>query len=138
MFNVVGNINVLAVVAATVGCTVLGGIWFAAMFPKQYAAALGRNPQEKPTMTPLFLVGPMLCTLVTVLASSVLVEALNVERISDAIVFGLIVGLGFLAVTMTNVAINPNFPRPLAYAALNAPYFVLSALLVSVILVAMR
>ena len=109
-----------AVVAATVSCTVLGGIWFAALFPKQYSTALGRYPEEKPTMTPLFVVGPLLCTLVTVLVSSVLVESLNVERISDAVTFGLIVGIGFLAVTMSNVAINPNEPNEPAITSL--PY----------------
>jgi hypothetical protein len=39
---------------------------------------------------------------------------------------------------MTNVAINPNFPNPLAYAALNGPFFLLSSIISCTILVAMR
>lgn len=137
MFNVLGDINWIAVVLAIVACTILGGVWFAGLFPKQYAASLGRDPGSKPTMTPLSYTGPMVCTLMTVLASAVLLKALNVDAMGDALIFGLIIGVGFLVATMTNVAINPNFPRPLSYAALNAPYFVLSGVLISTILVAM-
>ncbi len=64
--------------------------------------------------------------------------SLDIEGGADAIVCGVIVGVDSLAATMTNVAINPNFPRPLAYAAVNAPYFALSGLISSVVLVAMR
>ncbi len=51
--------------------------------------------------------------------------------------FGCVVGIGYLAATMTNVAINPNFPRPLAYAAVNGPHFALSGLIPALILTAM-
>jgi hypothetical protein len=37
-----------------------------------------------------------------------------------------------------NIAINPLFPRPFHYAAINAPFFVLGSLLASAILVALR
>jgi hypothetical protein len=137
MFNVLGEINWIAVTLALLACTALGGVWFAALFPKQYATSLGRDPGVKPTMTPLSYGGPMICTLISVLASAVLLKALSVNAIGDAIIFGLIVGAGFLGATMTNVAINPNFPRPLTYARLNAPYFVLTGVLTSTILVAM-
>ena len=33
------------------------------------------------------------------------------------------------------IAINPNFPHPLRYGALNAPYFVVTSLLSSLLLV---
>jgi hypothetical protein len=138
MFNVVTDINPIAIVAATVACTILGGVWFAALVPKQYATALGRDPDVKPVMSLLGIAGPCVCTLLTVLASAVLLQALKVDSIGDALVFGAIVGVGLLVATMTNVAINPNFPRPLNYAAVNAPYFLLSSLLISSILVTMR
>lgn len=138
MFNVLGDINWIGVVLATLASTVLGGVWFAALVAKPYARALGRDPEQSVEMSGLAYGGPMLCTLFTVVASALLVEALDIKAMSDSIVFGLIVGIGYLAATMTNVAINPNFPRPLAYAAVNAPFFTLSGLASSVILVAMR
>ena len=36
------------------------------------------------------------------------------------------------------IAINPNFPRPLLYGAINAPYFVLTSVIGSVLMTATR
>lgn len=35
-------------------------------------------------------------------------------------------------------AIHPNFPRPLYYGVLNAPYFIISSLLTSIIVTLIR
>jgi Protein of unknown function (DUF1761) len=138
MFNVLGDVNWLAIVLATLACTVLGGLWFAVLFSKQYADALGRDPAQKLEMTPLSYIGPMLCSLVTVFTSAVLIQALHIETMKDGLSFGAIVGFGYLVSTMVTVAINPNFPRPLSYAAINGPFFFISSLITSVILVAMN
>jgi Protein of unknown function (DUF1761) len=138
MFSVFGDINWLAVALATLACTVVGGVWFAALFAKPYATSLGRDTDVKPVMTPLSYTGPLVATLVTIIASAILLQTLHVRSMRDAVIFGLIVGVGYLVSTMTNVAINPNFPRPLAYAAVNAPYFLLNSVIISSILVAMN
>ncbi len=57
MFNVLSDLNPIAIGLATLACTMLGGVWFAALVPKQYALALGRDPSVKPTMTPLSFAG---------------------------------------------------------------------------------
>lgn len=58
MFDVLDDINLLAVLAVTVAYIVLGGLWFTALFGKAYAASLGRQADEPPQMTPLFIAGP--------------------------------------------------------------------------------
>jgi Protein of unknown function (DUF1761) len=138
MFDVVGRINWLALLVATLACTALGGLWFAALFSKQYAAALGRDPAQKLKMTTLSYTGPMLCTLVVAMTSAILLEALKITSFKDALEFGGVVGIGYFVPTMINVAINPNFPRPLSYAAVNGPYFFLCSLTISSILVAFK
>lgn len=138
MFNVLGSISWLGVILATAASFILGGIWFAALFSRQYALVLGRDPNVKTNMTPLFMFGPMICTFFNVLTSAVLLQALKIEKLSDALTFGVIVGIGYLVSTMVNVAINPNFPRPLAYAALNAPYFLISSVMTCAILFALN
>jgi predicted transporter len=138
MFNVFGHLDWLAIALATLACTALGGLWFAALFPRQYALALGRDPAHKLPMTPLMAVGPMLCMGAVAVTCALLMEALHVTALGDALAFGAIVGIGFLVATMVNIAINPNFPRPLAYAALNAPYFLASGLVICSVLVAFR
>lgn len=138
MFNVLSDINWLSVVIAYVVSFALAGLWFAVLIVKPYAVALGRVGQPAPPTTPVSAAGPLVCQLVTLLATAVLVEALDITSTSDAIAFGLVVGIGFLASMTYQIAINPNFPRPLLYGAINAPYFVVSSVISATILVAMR
>ena len=138
MFNVLADINWLGFVIALVASIVLAGVWFVAVIAKPYLVALGRENEPAPQNDLLRNVGPLVCTLVVTLTTAVLVEALDITRTGDAITFGLIVGVGYLSAMTFQIALNPNFPRPLYYGLLNAPYFIISAVASSVILVAMR
>jgi hypothetical protein len=138
MLSSIVEINWLAVLAATLASFVLGGIWFLLIAAKWYAAALGRDysPDEKPGL--IFIIGPLACTFITTVTSALFIETLNISSLGGAVLFGVIVGIGYHAATMTNIAINPNFPRPFMYSAVNAPFFLISSILVSIILTAMR
>jgi Protein of unknown function (DUF1761) len=137
MFQVISEINLVAVAVAAIASFVLGGLWFAVLFATPYSLALGRQNVPKQTPSPLFLVGPFACGLVTALTSAILMAALKIESIGDAIAFGSIVGLGYLASTTVNTAINPNIPRPLFYGLISGSYFFVSSVMVCSILVAM-
>jgi len=136
-FAVVSQINWLAIVIATLPTMVLGFVYFGLVFGKTYAAILGRpfDPKAKPA--PIFIAGPLVCTLVTNIANAMIMKALGITSIGDAVSFGVLVGVGYLVATMTNVAINPNMPHPLRYAMLNAPYFLVINVIACVILAAM-
>lgn len=128
----------LAVLAASVASFVLGGVWFALLFAKPYARALGKEnaPPHKPA--PIFFIGPFVCGFVMAVTSAVLQPLLHIDTASAAVVFGALLGLGYLGATATNVAINPNMPRPLLYALVNVPYFALSSIAMQLVLVALR
>lgn len=138
MFHVLQEINWIAVLLAALASAVLGGLWFTVFFGKAYAFALGREgkPAEKPA--PLFIAGPFVCGLITTVTLAILIYALNIESLVDAILFGVIVGIGLLASTTVNTAINPNMPRPLLYGLISGSYFSLSGLIISIILVIMK
>jgi uncharacterized protein DUF1761 len=138
VFSVLADINWLALTIAVVASFLIAGVWFAAVIAKPYAAALGREDAPAPAQTPVTMLGPLLCILATALTSAVLIEALDITSTGDAIAFGLTVGIGYLTAMTFQIAINPNFPRPLYYGALNAPYFISTSVLSSVVLVAMR
>ncbi|MFF5155265.1 DUF1761 domain-containing protein [Streptomyces sp. NPDC000348] len=138
MFSVLADIDWPAVAIAAVASFVLAGLWFAVVIAKPYAVALGREGAAAPAQTALTMAGPPVCLLVTVLTSAVLVEALDITGTGDAVVFGLLVGVGYLCAMAFQIAINPNIPRPLYYGVLNAPFFVTTSVLSSVVLVAMR
>ncbi|GIM91902.1 hypothetical protein Ato02nite_036950 [Paractinoplanes toevensis] len=114
--------------------TVLGGVWFAVLFPKAYNRSLGRDPDAKPEPSPLFFAGPALTCLVITITSAILMDAENIAGYGNALLFGLTVGAGYLAANTVNIAINPNFPRPLLYAAISGGYNILGSLIVSLIL----
>jgi hypothetical protein len=138
VFDVLTDLPWLAFAIAAVASIALAGLWFAVVIPKPYAVALGRVGQPAPAPDVVSGVGPLVCVVLTTLTTAVLVEALDVTAIGDAVVFGLIVGIGYLTAMTFQIAINPNFPRPLLYGAINAPYFVATSVLSSVLLVAMR
>lgn len=138
MFNVLSDINWFAVVVSTGIFAVLGGLYFTAIVAKPYKIALGNESRELPTPGPIFIAGPLISSLVVVVTSAVLLRALDVESVGNAIVFGLIVSIGYLVAQTMNIAINPNFPHPVLYTAINAPYFVICTVAASIILTQWR
>ena len=138
MIEAISGINFLAILAAVVASFILGGLWFVVIVGKIYAVAMGKEgqPPEKPS--PLYIFGPVVCNLVTIITSAILLRMLNIETIPDALAFGLLVGVGYILSTVMNIAINPNIPRPFLYTIINAPYFITSSLMTCVILVLMK
>lgn len=128
------QVSIIAILAASIAVMVLGGVWFAWLFARQYAVVLGRADAPKTAMSPLYFVGPSLCMLVTTIGSDLLMAAQGVSSLLDALRFGAIVGVCFLATTAMNMAINPNIPRPIVYGVLSAGYFLVSSLIISVTL----
>jgi Protein of unknown function (DUF1761) len=135
MFNVFGQINWLGVAAATIATAVLGALWFTALFGKHYAIALGLENAPPPTMTPIFIAGPFLCGFVTCVATAILMRVLGISTFADALLFGLVIGFGFLAATTVNTGINPNIPHPILYGVISGSYFVIAGLTISVVIV---
>ena len=137
MLNAIGEINIWAIIVASAISFVFAGIWFGAVVAKPYLVALGREKMAPQKPSPLFIVGPFLCTLVTTITSAILMRILHIESLSGGLSFGALVGIGYILATCQNIAINPNFPRPFFYTLLNAPYFVLNSLTTCAILALM-
>ncbi|MFI1991019.1 DUF1761 domain-containing protein [Actinoplanes sp. NPDC020271] len=136
MFDVLGDLNWLGILVGFIALTLLGGLWFAVLFPKAYNRSLGRDTNAKAPSTPLFFAGPPLTSLIITFTSAILFAALNIDAYGDALLFGLIVGFGYLTANTVTIAINPNFPRPLLYAAISGSYNIVGSLIVNAILLA--
>ena len=129
------HIHWLAVVVATVVLAGLGALYFTVLVPRQYLRALGRENAPAPEQTAVSGIGQVVCIFARVLASAVLMAAIDIQTLSDAAVFGLIVGIGYLMAMTFNIAHNPNFPHPIGYGLLNSPYFLLSSVITSFLVV---
>lgn len=135
MYSALSEVNWIGLLLVTVVNFVFGGLYFGVGVAKMYAKAMGREYEPKKKPSGLMIAGPAVCGLLMTLTSAVLIKMLNIQTLSEALVFGATVGIGyFIPMTMT-VAINPNFPRPFFYTAINAPYFLVSSLVTTVILV---
>jgi uncharacterized membrane protein len=128
--NVLNHVSILAVLVSAIAVMVLGFVWFAVIFKKQYAVVLGRVGQPD-AMGPLFIVGPSICVLVTALTMAYLMSNLEIASLNQALGFGAVVGIGLIGATAMNMAINPNIPRPITYGLLSSAYFFVSSVLIS-------
>lgn len=135
MFSAIAEISWIGVIVGTLGNFLLGGIYFSAIIAKPYLKALGRANESKQAPSILVILGPAVCGMFLVITSAVLVRLLNIKTIPDALIFGTIVGIGYLIPMTMTIAINPNFPRPFFYTAINAPYFLVSSILTCILLV---
>jgi hypothetical protein len=138
MFNVLTNINWLSVLLAFIVYFMLGALWYMVLFPQSYKVSLGKANETLHNQSALFVVGPGVCVLVTVLATGVLFYALHITTYGNALGLAAIVGVGYLVANTTNIAINPNIPRPLLYSAITSAYHMVGITLTCLILAALR
>ena len=138
MISQLTNLNWISVLFAFVAYFLLGALWFTLFFKKQYAISLGKenNLPEKPAL--IFIIGPAICSLVITIANAILIYALHISSISQALEFAAIVGVGYLVANTVNIAINPNIPRPILYGTISGAYHLVGTLIVSIIIVAMK
>ncbi len=138
MFNVVSDIHWLSVLAAFAAYFMLGALWYIVLFPQTYKVSLGKANEALNNESALFVVGPGVCVLATVLATTLLFYALHITSYGDAMRLAAIVGVGYLVANTTNIAINPNIPRPFLYSAITSGYHLVGITLTCLLLTAMR
>ena len=138
MFNVLSNIHWMSVLAAFAAYFMLGALWYMVLFPQTYKVSLGKANEALNNESALFVVGPGVCVLVTVLATTLLFYALHITSYGDAMSLAAIVGIGYLVANTTNIAINPNIPRPFLYSSITSGYHLVGITLTCLILTVMR
>ena len=95
---------------------------------------MGREGEPPPAPSPLLILGPFLCNVVMIVTTAILLRMTGMETFAHAVALGLLIAIGFLLPMCMMIAINPNFPRPFYYTALNAPYLLTSAVVYAAIL----
>jgi hypothetical protein len=138
MFNVLAGFSWLSILTAFVPYFLLGALWFTLLFPKSYRISLGRENDTPQKPAPIFIIGPALCCLVITVASAVLMSAFKIDSYGNALIFAVIVGLGYLVANTVNIAINPNIPRPLLYGLISGAYHFVGIVMVCMILATMK
>jgi hypothetical protein len=139
--DVVG-INWGGVAVATVVYFALGGAMFSAVTPIGRAwvtAADYRSPTSGLWSGNLFYLAPALTCFVSSVATALLVGATGTDTLSEGIVLGLVVGLGYgVAILLNIAAFEFAKPRRWHWGVIDAMYHGVGLLLSAVILALLR
>lgn len=138
MLKQISRINWIAVLISMVFYSFLGWLWFTVLFPDQYASALDKLGLLPENPDPIYLYGPPLTILPTVITTALLLVVLDINTKKSAIEFALIIGFGFLVANTFDIAINPNIPHPIDYGLIVGGFHLVGILVSCLILVAMR
>ena len=133
------RLNWQAVLAATLAYYVLGGLWFApAFFGRRWEAAIGfARPAGWRAGARLYVV-PLLGCLLSSIATAMLAIALDAHASGEALLLGLVVGVGYGTAIAATDAVSPRHVRPLTVAAVVGTYHVLGLIIVSLIVTLWR
>ncbi|HYM52091.1 MAG TPA: DUF1761 domain-containing protein [Candidatus Dormibacteraeota bacterium] len=139
-FDLLGQLNWLAVIVGAVIYFALGALWYSnVLFAKPWQKSIGWDPtqQPEPQQNPLTYVVPGLAYLVMAVATGMIAKATGSGTLGDGIVLGLILGVGYgLATSLVNAFFTPNSPQPMVTFAITGTYnligFVIMAVIVSV------
>jgi len=132
--DVLGDLNWLAVLGATVAYFALGGIWYA---PKVFGNLWMRSGGiEVPEQTQAsFYVIPALTCLLASIAVGMLAAATGSDTASEGVVLGLVTGLGiaFSALFVTGF-FDPQKPQPMTWVAVVGGYHIVGLVIAGLIL----
>ena len=133
-FDVLADLNWLAVIVATIAYFALGGIWYApAVFGNLWMRSGGIVTPEQTQAS--FYVIPFLTCLLATIAAGMLAAATGSDTIGEGIVLGLVTGVGiaFSALFVTGF-FDPQKPQAMAWVAVVGGYHAVGLLIVSIVL----
>jgi Protein of unknown function (DUF1761) len=133
-FDVLGDLNWLAVIVATIAYFALGGIWYApAVFGNLWMRSGGIEVPEQTQAA--FYVVPFFTCLLASIAVGMLAAATASDTASEGIVLGLVTGLGiaFSALLVTGF-FDPQKPQAMVWVAVVGGYHIVGLLIASIIL----
>jgi len=122
-FDVIGELNWLAVIVATLAYFLLGAVWYArAVFGKAWQRSSGISVPEGQGPGAAFYIIPLITCLLMTVATAMIAASTGSSTAGDAIVLGLVVGVGYAASLSLLGAAFGNYPEPRTYFAITAGY----------------
>src|SRR3989337_2905112 len=121
-FDVLGDLNWLAVIVATLAYFALGAIWYAPpVFGNLWMRAGGIQVPEQPQAS--FYVFPFLTCLLATIAVGMLAAATASDTVGEGIVLGLVTGVGIALTSLFATGVfDPQKPQPMVWVAVVSGY----------------
>ena len=138
-----GTVNWIAVVVAAAAYFAIGAIWYIPQTPmgQAWARAIGftSHPGEQGTANPAIYAFPLVAHLVTAAVTAALANALKVASLTDGLVLGLIVWIGYHVPNRIMASVfNPHAKQPMNLILLYSGHHLLGMLAMGAILGAWR
>jgi Protein of unknown function (DUF1761) len=135
-FDVLDDLNWLAVVVAAAAYYVLAGPWFSdQLFGPVWRRSIGWEKQAGERLGPAYYVGPLITCLISVIAVAMLSEATGSDSFAEGLVLGLVVAVGVAcAVLFVTGALDPQRPRPIVWFAITAGYHLIGLVIASLLI----
>jgi len=139
-FDLLGEIDWLAVIIAAVAYFVIGAVWYAPpLFGKAWMAAGGMpdtRASEGPPPT-IYLV-PLIGSVLSAIALGMIALATGTDTIGEGFVLGLVVGIGFaISIAAVTATFESQKPKPMVWGAINGGYHLVGNLVAAVVISAM-
>jgi len=135
-------INWLAVIVATLIYFALGAVWFAPHTPigRAWVSASGyQSPTTGASSSNVFYIVPAATTFVMVVATALIAGATETDTLTEGVVLGLLVGIGYAAmITLTTAAFEFSKPRQWTWGVIDASYHLIGLLIAGVMLALWR
>ena len=133
-FDVLGELNWLAVIVATVVYFALGALWYAPpVFGNAWMRAAGTVMQEGQRPGPAIYVTPLIAYFIAVIATAMLAQATGSDTFGEGVVLGLIVGVGYAVAGTAVEATFGNRPQNSVWFLITASYNLVGLLIAAVI-----
>ncbi|MGH8824761.1 MAG: DUF1761 domain-containing protein [Jiangellaceae bacterium] len=136
-FDVLGELNWLAVIVAALAYFALGALWYAPpVMGKTWMAAGGMEmPADDQRPGPGIYVVPLIGSVLSAVALGMLAEASGTDTVGAGFVLGLVAAVGFaLAIAMVTATFESNKPKPMVWGAINAGYHALGIIVAALII----
>ena len=121
MLNIIKQLNFLIISICIIFQIFFGFIWYMPfLFGKTYTKYTG-IPSGKPPKPKNLIIG-IICSIILVFTLAILLKSLQISSFVDAMVFGLIIGIGIIV--SVNLPINRynNYPLGLFYIDSGMPF----------------
>jgi hypothetical protein len=135
-FDVLSDLNWLAVIVAGVVYYALGAVWYSTgVFGKTWMRSIGWNPEKQPEMSAADYALPFVGYLVAAIAIGMLAAATGSTTFCSGVVLGLVIGIGIAAVmAFVTARFDPMRPEPMTWFWVTAGYHVIGILEASVVI----
>ncbi len=134
MLTAFAHLNWLAVVLAALAYYLLGAVWFTPLFGKAWDRSIGHDRSKAPKFGPDYYFVPLISAVIVSLSLGMILAALAPLGFGDALLVGVVIGLGVAAAVSINNALTPHTRHPYLFGAVTGGYHFVGIIVVSAII----